>query len=158
MQTITLTLNIGFNQAGAIGAGPNNFGSLLYSNTNGTDSLSGLTISQILAAANAALAGQGLPAGYDFTSLTALIEKLNVSFPNYTVSAWAASSLSTPKMVVQCGSLVPAPDLAHVTASDACSNPVTVTSLPDIITSSINPGNYTIVRTWVATLPCRPSR
>jgi len=70
LQTITLTLNVGFNQAGVIGAGPNNFGSLVYNNTNGSDPLRGMTVSQILAAANGALAGQGLPAGYDFAGAT----------------------------------------------------------------------------------------
>jgi hypothetical protein len=154
LQTLTLNLNIGFNQAGVIGAGPNNFGSLLYSSTNGNDSLSGISVSQILAAANTALAGQGLPAGYDFTSLAALVERLNLSFSNYTVSSWAANSLSTPMMVVQCAAQVPAPDPAHVIATDICGSAVTLTNLPDAITESVNTNRYTIVRTWVATDAC----
>jgi hypothetical protein len=149
LQSAALSLNIGFNQAGVIGAGPNNFGSLVYS--NGNDALSGMTISQILDAANAALAGQGLPAGYDFNRLGLLVEALNLSFVNNTASAWATAHLSAPSIVVQCAAQVPDPDPAYALAADGCSSLVTVTSLSDAITDYVNPSHYTIVRTWVAT-------
>ncbi len=152
VQAATLTLNIGFNHAGMIGAGPNNFGSLVYNNAS--DSLSGQTVSQILEAANGALAGGSLPAGYDFSSLSALIGNLNLSFRNYTVSPWAAAHLSEPMLVVQCASQVPAPDPKQVSASDSCSSPVTVTHLSDATTEYVNPNNYVVVRTWGAADAC----
>ena len=152
LQTIALTLNIGFNRAGVIGAGPNNFGSLIY--TKEGDSLSGRTVSQVLEAANGALAGQGLPAGYTFSGLAIVVERLNMSFHNNTVSPWATNRLSEPMLVVQCASQVPAPDPAHVTAADTCSSTVTVTPLPDAITEYVSANHYTIVRTWVAADAC----
>ena len=57
------------------------------------------------------------------------------------------ASGGTPKPVT-------APDAAHVTASDSCSIPVTVAPLADVITEYVNPNNYLIVRTWVATDAC----
>jgi hypothetical protein len=146
-QALTLKLNIGFNTAGLLGYGPNNFGSLVY--TNAADSLNGMTIAQILAAANQALAGLGLPAGYSFDSLADLLHSLNAAFPDSTASSFAASSLSEPVLVVQCAGQMPAPDPASVTASDTCSS-VTVTSLPDAISNYSCPNRYTITRTWLA--------
>jgi hypothetical protein len=151
-QTITLTLNIAFNTAGVIGIGPNNFGSLIY--TKSGDSLNGLTVKEILDVANHALAGLGLPAGYDFSSLSSLIDNLNVSFHSYSVSSWANAYLSTPMLVVQCASQVPLPDPSHVQASDSCSGPPTVTNLPDIITDMVCPNRYVITRRWVARDEC----
>jgi hypothetical protein len=151
-QTITLTLNIAFNTAGVLGIGPNNFGSLIY--TKSGDSLSGLTVNQILDAANRALAGMGLPAGHDFSSLASLVGSLNISFHDYDLSSWAASHLSTPMVVVQCASEVPPPDPAHVKASDNCSGPPLLTSLPDIISDQLCPNRYTITRTWIARDAC----
>src|SRR5690242_6143470 len=55
LQTIVLSLNIGFNNAGVLGTASNNFGSLIY--TNAGDSLSGLPVGKIVDAANRALAG-----------------------------------------------------------------------------------------------------
>jgi len=60
VQTITLTLNIGYNGAGIIGA-DRTTSFPHYSNVG--DSLSGQTVSQILTAANGALAGDSLPLG-----------------------------------------------------------------------------------------------
>jgi hypothetical protein len=151
-QTITLTLNIAFNTAGVIGVGPNNFGSLIY--TKSGDALSGLTVNQILDAANHALAGLGLPAGYDFSSLSSLIGSLNISFHEYDVSSWASSHLSTPILVVQCASQVPPPNPAHVQASDSCSGPPLLTNLPDIISEQTCENKYTITRVWVAQDAC----
>jgi hypothetical protein len=151
-QTITLTLNIGFNSSGALGIGPNNFGSLIY--TNSGDSLSGLTVSQILDIANRALAGLGLPAGYDFSSLNGLINNLNVAFHDYAVSPWTVNHLGTPALVFQCASQVSSPDPGSVRVSDVCSSPVTLSALPDVITDYSCPNRYTIVRTWLATDAC----
>jgi hypothetical protein len=151
-QTITLTLNIAFNTAGVLGVGPNNFGSLVY--TKSGDSLSGFTVNQILAAANRALAGMGLPPGYDFSSLSSLIDSLNVSFHSGSTSSWAATYLSKPMLVVQCASDVPSPDPSQVRASDDCSGPPTVTNLPDVISDQTCPNRYTITRVWVARDAC----
>jgi HYR domain len=148
-QTAALTLNIAYNQEGLIGAGPNNFGCLVYSNAD--DALNGASASQILATANRALGGYGLPFGYDFTSLATLVENLNLSFHNGTASPWATTHLSQPMLVVQCPAQVPAPDSKRLTASDACSSPVNVTMLQDTITDFVNAGHYTILRTWLAT-------
>jgi len=137
-QAITLSLNIGFNRAGVLGIGPNNFGALVYSRAG--DSLSGMTVSQILAAANQALAGLGLPTGYSFESLADLLNSLNEAFLNYTVSSFATTYLGEPMLVVQCAGQVPAPDSASVTASDTCSS-VTISSLGDAISDYTCPNH-----------------
>jgi hypothetical protein len=146
-QALLLTLNIGLNTAGMLGAGPNNFGSLVYTNTG--DALNGQSISQILVAANQALAGLALPAGYNFTSLAALLGNLNTAFQSYAPSAWATAHLSAPMLVVQCSGQVPAADPAFITASDSCGGAVTITNL-DTTTSYTNPCNFILRRTWIA--------
>ena len=90
-QTAALSLNVGFSGISPIPAG---FGGLVLTGTGG--SLDGQTISQILAAANSALGGNGLPSGYSFGDLNTLIENLNLSFHNCLLSAWGASHLSKP--------------------------------------------------------------
>jgi hypothetical protein len=96
-QTATLTLTVAFSN-GTIW--PTGFGSLVYSNTG--DSLDGLTVSQILATANQALAGNGLPSGYTFGLLNDLITDLNEAFDNNhgtklcTSSSWADQYLKKP--------------------------------------------------------------
>jgi hypothetical protein len=93
----TLALNIGFNAAGVTGSAFTNFGSLVYYNYPGMpDSLSGMTISQILGAANTALAGLGLPAGYTFGSLSALLENLSLAFVDCQESFFASKHLFFP--------------------------------------------------------------
>jgi hypothetical protein len=151
-QTETLMLNIKFNELGIIGAGPNNFGSLIY--TRAGDPLSGMTVSQILAVANRALAGLGLPQGYDFSSLTALIDRLNLSFHDCTPSDWATTYLETPSIVVSCPSEVPAPNRTWVKAWDDCGGPVTVTHGSDVITDQSCPSRYVMIRTWLAVDDC----
>jgi hypothetical protein len=151
-QTIALTLNTSLNTAGSLGVGPNNFGSLLY--TNGADALTGLTVGQILNKANRALAGVGLPAGYDFTSLAGLLNNLNLAFTNRAASTWAAAHLSAPMLVFQCAAQVPSPDPAQVTVSNACTGPVTLTNQPDAITAWVNPNQFTLTRTWIAQDAC----
>ena len=113
-----------------LGIAPNNFASLIYNNPS--DSLSGLSVNQVLDKANLALAGLGLPTGYTFDSLAALMNNLNVAFLDSSTSTWAAIHLSDAALLVQCAGQVPGPSVASVTASDSCST-VTVSSLPDAI-------------------------
>jgi hypothetical protein len=88
-----LALNIGFNAAGVLGGQSTNFGSLLYIKMNTPDSLSGLTLVQILAIAQQALAGNGLPVGYSYDSLAAILELINGSFESCTMSEWSSHRL-----------------------------------------------------------------
>lgn len=151
-QAVTLILNIRFNETGVIGIGPNNFGSLVY--TRAGDPLSGLTVSQILAVAQQALAGQSAPNFGSASSLTKLLDDLNHAFHEYSISSFAMSYLDTPSMVVQCASAVPAPDASRVRASDDCGGPVTIAHAGDVITDESCPNRYTMVRTWSATDGC----
>jgi hypothetical protein len=150
-QTLALICNIAFNTAGLTSGSPNDFGSLIYAEPG--DSLSGKTVSQILEIANRALAGLGLPAGYDFSSLAALVNDLNLSFHDCTVTSFATSYLSSPSIVLQCPSQVPPPDPSLVSASDTCSS-VTLSVLPDIISDQTCPSRYTITRVWVVRDAC----
>jgi hypothetical protein len=151
-QALTLTINIKFNESGVIGVGPNNFGSLVYTQPN--DSLSGRTVSEILLAANRALAGQDLPAGYSASGLTDLLDTLNHSFHEYSVSGWSVTHLDQPALAVQCANSVPAPDPSHVNASDDCSGGVTLFHLSDVISDYLCANHYTITRTWGARDAC----
>jgi len=87
-QVAALTLNVGFSGVGSYPAG---FGSLTLKNT-GT-SLDGADIKTILAMANQALAGNGLPVGYTFSQLNQLITNLNESWDNCTESQWGKDHL-----------------------------------------------------------------
>jgi hypothetical protein len=89
-----LTLNIGFNNAGLLGSNMTGWANLVYINPG--DSLSGRSITQILAAANDALAGLGLPAGYTFGSFVTLLDHLNSSWDNCLISGWASTHLFHP--------------------------------------------------------------
>ena len=86
-------MNIGFNTAGFLGGASTNFGSLVYIKMNDLDSLSGLTLTQILGVANQALAGNGLPAGYTYDSLADRLELINKSYENCTMSEWGSHRL-----------------------------------------------------------------
>ncbi|PWU17325.1 MAG: hypothetical protein C5B50_11595 [Verrucomicrobia bacterium] len=153
-QTLALMCNIAFNSLGMLGAGSNNFGGLIYTNTGG-DSLSGLSVNQIVTVINQALGGLPLPAGYDFSGLSGMANNLNISFEACSESSWAQQHLIAPWVVmVQCPQQVPPPSYSSVTASDTCSSPVTITNLPDLIVSNICPSQYTIKRTFVATDAC----
>jgi hypothetical protein len=105
--TAALALNIGFNAAGINGT-HTNLGSLTLCNlVDGTvispaftltaaqaTALNGKTISQVLADANNALGGNGLPAYVgSFGDLNELVGTLNDSFTGCTVSAFATSYL-----------------------------------------------------------------
>jgi hypothetical protein len=86
--TVALTLNIGFSGVGGVPAG---FGDLVLVDT-GT-SLDGATVSQILAIANQALAGNGLPVGFTFGDLNDLVTNLNEAFSDCQESGWATAHL-----------------------------------------------------------------
>ncbi|MDQ1280443.1 MAG: hypothetical protein QG670_1706 [Thermoproteota archaeon] len=91
VQTAALTVNVVF--SGRSGTSmPAGFGSLHYVKSD--DSLSGYTVNQILASANKALAGQGLPSGYTFSSLSDLVSNLNLGFNNSVPSSWAQTYLT----------------------------------------------------------------
>jgi hypothetical protein len=90
-QAVALGLNVGFNDSGVAGSPNADYSSLIYVNPG--DSLSGQSVSQILAAVNTALAGLGVPAGQSLASLASLATNLNESFDNCTMSAWASSHL-----------------------------------------------------------------
>jgi hypothetical protein len=74
------------------GATPAGLGDLVYVNPG--DALSGYKVRQILAAAETALGGGPLPAGYTYSSLSTLCDNLNLSWDTVTPdgcmpSAWA---------------------------------------------------------------------
>jgi hypothetical protein len=87
-QVLALQLNVDFSRAGLT---PRGFGDLTLFAT-GT-SLDGSTVSQILAAANRALGGGGLPSGYSFSTLNSLVTNLNEAYDNGNATAWATSHL-----------------------------------------------------------------
>ena len=87
-QTAALALNIGFS---GVGGNPAGFGDLTLTGT-GT-SLDGAKVSDILGFANYALAGQGLPQGYTFSSLNDLVTNLNQSWDNCTQADWGKTHL-----------------------------------------------------------------
>jgi hypothetical protein len=151
-QAVTLALNIRFSTLGVIGVGPNNFGSLIY--TQPGDSLSGSTVSEILAAANGALAGLGLPEGHSYSSVNNLLDTLNHSFHECVRSTWSLNHLEAPRVVVQCAGQVPPPNPAYVRASDLCGGPVTIANLPDVISDQTCLNRFTITRTWLAWDAC----
>ena len=87
-QTAALTLNIGFS---GVASDPPGFGDLKLKNT-GT-SLDGSTVNDILAFANNALAGNGLPSGFTFSTLNDLIDNINQSWDDCNQSDWAKDHL-----------------------------------------------------------------
>jgi hypothetical protein len=68
-----------------------NFGSLTLVGT-GT-SFDGMTVGQVLAAADVALGGGALPAGFTFSSLNDLIDMLNSAFDGCVADSWASTHL-----------------------------------------------------------------
>ena len=90
-QTATLALNIGFS---GMGSDPSGFGDLVLTGT-GT-SLDGSSVSDILGFANYALAGDGLPDGYTFSSLNDLVDNLNQSWDDCQQDGWAKTHLKRP--------------------------------------------------------------
>jgi hypothetical protein len=107
-QTATLTLNVGFDQAGVSGGtDPANFGDLKLCNLVAGSAvgswtltaaqaaaLNGIAMSQVLTDANNALGGNGLPAYVgSFGDLNQLATALNESFDNCNVSDFATTYL-----------------------------------------------------------------
>ena len=90
VQTATLTINVVFSGNSLTGM-PAGLGTLHY--VKAGDTLNGYTVNQILAAANKALAGQGLPTGYTFNTLNSLVSNLNSGFNNGVPTSWAQTYL-----------------------------------------------------------------
>ena len=96
-QVLALKLNVALSGAGATNSG---FGDLYY--CDAVSSLNGKTVKEILDAAEIALGGGALPAGYTYATLATLTANLDLSFdgkdaqfPNCGVeSEWAAQHLS----------------------------------------------------------------
>jgi len=112
-QTAALTLNVGFNDAGVTVAPDNDpkFGDLTLCNLAAGSvigswtltaaqaaALNGTAIRQVLADANTALSGSGLPDYVvgSFGNLNQLVSALNVSFHECKVSAFATTYLCVP--------------------------------------------------------------
>lgn len=92
-QTATVTLNAKFSDNAL--SMPHGYRELLYCNPG--DPLDGKSVSQILTAANDALAnGLGsLPAGYSYASLNNLLNNFNRAFDNCVATDWAQTYLKT---------------------------------------------------------------
>jgi len=93
-QVLALKLNIALSDGGAT---PPGLGDLYYINPG--DTLHGLTVRQILAAAETALGGGPRPAGYSYAMLSTLCDNLNLSWDTVTEdgcipSGWAMIYLS----------------------------------------------------------------
>lgn len=86
VQTATLTLNIAFGNL-SIKDMPSGLGELYY--VKAGDSLSNMTVSEILAICNGILSGQPLPEGYTYNSLSSLIMQLNKAFDGGKPTTWA---------------------------------------------------------------------
>jgi hypothetical protein len=86
-QALALKLNIALSDAGVTPAG---LGNLYYRNQG--DTLHGLTVRQILAAAEGALGGAALPAGHTYSSLSTLCDHLNLSWHEMTSEGCAPSA------------------------------------------------------------------
>ena len=72
-----------------------------------------------------------------------------------TVFDNTAPSLTCPTgITVQCAALVPAPNIALVTATDNCSGTATITHVGDVISNQTCPNRYTVTRTYRATDLC----
>lgn len=90
-QVLALQINVDFSYADIPHENNPPFGDAYLCNT-GT-SLDGMTISQVLAAANTALGGGVLPSGFTISTLNALITDLNESNDNCSASTWGQEHL-----------------------------------------------------------------
>jgi hypothetical protein len=93
-EVAALAMNIRYHDLGLLGAAPGLFGTLML--IDPASSLHMQTVNQVFAAAQNALAGFALPAGYSYTTLTALVQQLNLSFHNQMTSMWAGMHLFAP--------------------------------------------------------------
>lgn len=88
---LALKLNVDFDDANVLGAGAGRLGDLHMCNTGTV--LDGLTVDEVLAAANLALGGGPLPAGIDFTLLNYHVAKLSGAFADCEPSPYAQDFL-----------------------------------------------------------------
>ena len=86
-QVLALAINVAMNEAGVIDGTQGSIAGLTLQGA-GT-SLDGSTVTQILAAAQVALGGGGLPSGFTFSTLNDLVAKLVLAFDNCSPSDWA---------------------------------------------------------------------
>jgi hypothetical protein len=91
-QVTALRINVDFNDAEIIAGVMGSISGLMLQGTGG--SLDGETVAAILAAAEQALGGGALPAGYDLSSLNNLVDELNNAFDNCDPSDWAQLHLA----------------------------------------------------------------
>ena len=91
-QVTSLRVNVDFNDAGIIDGILGSISSLVLQGTGG--SLDGQTVAAILGAAEQALGGGALPAGYTLSSLNNLVDELNNAFDNCNPSDWAQIHLT----------------------------------------------------------------
>lgn len=89
-QVLTLRLNADLTAGGVYGTVP--FGNLRLYDTGG--SFDGQTVVQVLAAANVALGGGPLPAGYSIATLNSLVDNLNNAADNCKPSDWGLKHLT----------------------------------------------------------------
>ena len=88
----SLRVNVDFNDAGIIDGILGSISGLVLQGTGG--SLDGQTVAAILAAAEQALGGGALPAGYTLSNLNNLVDELNNAFDNCNPSDWAQTHLT----------------------------------------------------------------
>jgi choice-of-anchor A domain-containing protein len=90
-QVLALKLNVKFADANIIGTSSIKFGNLVVRGTG--FSIDGLTVRAVLAKAEQAIAGSGLPSGMSFSDLNNLVTSLNEAFDNGAPTSWAQSHL-----------------------------------------------------------------
>jgi hypothetical protein len=91
-EVLALELNVDFSAAGVTEGPGGPFGSLHLCNSGTT--LDGMSITDILGAANTALGNGGMPAGLNANSLRNLIHQLNESFDNCHPHGFAQKHLT----------------------------------------------------------------
>jgi hypothetical protein len=91
-QVTALKLNVDFNDAGVIDGLLGSISGLVLQGTGG--SLDGQTVAAILAAAEQALGGGPLPAGYTLSSINDLVDELDNAFDGCDPSDWAQIHLT----------------------------------------------------------------
>jgi hypothetical protein len=90
-QVLALKLSVSFGYAGFLGTSPDKFGDLMLKDTG--YSIDGMTVSAVLAIAEQALGGGGLPYDMSFSQLNNIVTSLNEAFDNGTPTAWAQAHL-----------------------------------------------------------------
>ncbi len=137
---LALRLNVDFSAAGIIGGSGGSLGVLVL-NDSGSP-LNGMTVNQILAAANTALGGGALPAGMSISQLNDLLNNFNNAFDNCSANGWAVAHL-LPGGGTQ--------DPGTATATDNCDAHPVITFADSTITEQCS---SIVIRTWTATDKC----